>query len=192
MARRNFAALMLASIAILTLPNNARAEEPYIGVDGCSILAQLIYAEVAAAAWYGSSGLWPLVDDVSNAGIAVCNQTTRTVSKAFSSAMTSMGSPVRWGYPSVNPGDACLSTYLDQCHPDRSRLGAIDATWRTVRKTVRQAMPDGVATDQSIFNSSTMRRALRFALDEQTVGTIAPLSLSPRGVGAKARPPRRQ
>ncbi|MGB5626780.1 MAG: hypothetical protein WBM61_13665 [Woeseiaceae bacterium] len=129
MAKRNFAALILAGIAILTLPNNARAEEPYIGVDGCAVLAQLVYAEVAAASWYGSDSLWPLANDANNAGIAVCNQTARTVSKAFSSAMTSKGSPVRWGYPSVNPGDACLSTYLDQCHPDSSRLGA---TWRAV------------------------------------------------------------
>lgn len=189
MANRNFAALMLAGIAILTLSNNARAEEHYIGVDGCAVLAQLVYTEVTAAARYGPDGMRTLVDEANDTGIAVCYQTTRTVSRAFNSAMTSMGSQVRWGYPSINPGDACLSTCLDQCHPDSSRLGA---TWRAVRKTVRQAMTDAVTTDQSIFNSSTMRRALRFALDEQTVGTIAPLSLSPLGVGAKARPPRRQ
>jgi hypothetical protein len=189
MAKRNFAALMLAGIAILTLPNNARAEEPYIGVDGCAVLAQLVYAEVAAAPWYGSDSLWSLANDANNAGIAVCYQTARTVSRAFSSAMTSKGSPVRWGYPSVNPGDACLSTCLDRCHPDSRRLGA---TWRAVRKTVRQAMTGGVTTDQSIFNASTLRRALRFALDEKSVGTIAPFTVSPRGVGAKARQPRRQ
>ena len=165
MMKRKFAAWILAGIGAIALANNANADGPYIGVDGCAVLAQLVYAEVTAAAWYGSGGLWCLVDEANDSGIAVCNQTARTVSNAFTSAMTSIGSPIRWGYPSVNPSDVCLSIYLDQCYPDPSRLGATDATWNAVTKTVRQAMPNGVATDQSIFNSSAMRLALRLALD---------------------------
>ena len=163
--KRKFAALILTGIGAIALVHNANAEEPYIGVDGCAALAQLVYAEVTAAAWCGPGGQWSSDDEASDTGIAVCNQTTRTLSTAFTSAMTSIGSPVRWGYPSVNPSDVCLSIYLDQCYPDPSRLGATDATWNAVTKTVRQAMPIGVATDQSIFNSSTMRLALRHALD---------------------------
>jgi hypothetical protein len=192
MVKRKFAALILTGIGAIALVNNANAEEPYVGMDGCAVLAQLVYAEVTAAAWYGPGGLWTLVNEANDTGIAVCNQTTRTVSKAFTSAMMSIGSPIRWGYPSVHPGDVCLSFYLDQCYPDRNRVGAADTTWSAVSKTVRQAMPNGVATDQSIFNSSTMRLALRFELDQQTVGATAPLAASPYGVGAKARQRRRQ
>ncbi len=141
MAKRNFAALMLASIAALAVTNNARAQEPFIGVDGCAVLAQLVYAEVTAAAWYRSSSHRPWMSKPRATEITVCNQTTRTVSKAFTSAMTSVGAEVRWGYPSDDPGDYCWSGFLDQCYPDRSRLGASANTWSAVSRTILRAMP---------------------------------------------------
>jgi len=192
MVKGKFAALILSGIGAIVLVNQAKAEEPYIGVDGCAVLAKLVYAEVTAAAWYGPAGLWSFDDKASDSGIAVCNQTTRTVSQAFTSAMTTIGSPVRWAYPLVSPGDVCLSFYLDQCYPDRNRVGAAHTTWSAVSKTVRQAMPNGVATDQSTFSPSTMRLALRFALDERAAGTNAPSAELPHGVGPTARQQRRQ
>lgn len=191
MATRKSAALIFTGVGAFVLLNNAQAQEHYIGVDGCAVLAQLVYTELTAAARYGPVRVWALVDAANDMGIVVCHQTTGTVSKAFTSAMTSKGSPVRLGYPSICPDDVRLDICPHHCHPDRSRLGATDTTWKAVGKTVRQAMPNGVATDRSVFNPSTMRLALRFALGKRTNGTITPLAESLHGVGAKARPPRR-
>lgn len=167
MAKRNFAATMLMSIAMLALTNNSRADDAFTAADGCAVLAQLVYSEVTSAAWYGPGTIRPLPDDAGDSRIIVCSQTTRTVSHAFTLAMTSTGVPVRWAYPTDDRGDYCWSGFLDQCYPDRERLGQSSRTWNAVSKIVKRAMPNGIATDQSIFNPSTLRLALRFALVRQ-------------------------
>jgi len=164
MAKRKFAALMLASIGALALTNNVRAGEPFIGVDGCAVLAELVYSEITAAAWYGPGGFsaWPR--NPGETDITICNQTARTVSKAFTSAMTTIGTEVRWGLSSINPGDVCESGFLEQCYPDRYPFDSPNDTWGTLSKIVQQAMPFGSASDRAIFSSGAMRRALRSAL----------------------------
>lgn len=173
MTKRNLAALLLVSIAALTQTGTSEAQGTFASGDGCAFLADIVYAEVTAAAWYGAGGSRPLHEEARERQITVCNQTTRTVSTAFTSAMISIGEPVRWERMPIDPGDFCLSVYLDQCYPNRSRLGTVGDTWSAVKKIVTQAMPNGIATDQAIFSVGTMRSALRFALDERTDGTIA-------------------
>ncbi len=192
MAKRNYAALMLLSIATLLVAKHSRAHEAFNAADGCATLAQLVHAEVTSNAWDVPNLFTPVLDDAGEEKISICIQTTRTLSKAFTSAMTSIGSPVRWGYPGIEPGDVCLSIDLDQCYPDRSRLGSTTNTWDIVSKTVKQAMPYGMATDLSIFSPSTLRRSLRSALAERTSGTIAPLAALPREVGARAKQQQRR
>lgn len=164
MAKRNFAVLMLASTAMLALVNSVRAQEAFTGVDGCAVLARVVHQEVTAAAWHDRYGHMSWVNSPGETRITICNRTTRTVSKAFSTAMTSIGAEVRWGYPSGDRGDYCLSGFLDQCYPDRNRLGLSVGTWSAISKTVQQAMPRGVASDQSLFSEEAMRLALRSAL----------------------------
>ena len=173
MTSRNLAALMLFCIAALTQTNTGQAQEPFIGTDGCADLAKLVYAEVTEATWYGTGGFRSLHDKASERQIKVCHRTTTTVSKAFVSAMASIGEPIRWGQPSIGPGDVCLSIFLDQCYPDRNRLGSADKTWSAIRSTIKQAMPNGIATDQSIFKIGTLRSALRFALLRQSESALA-------------------
>ena len=167
MGRRKSGLLMLLSIGALALTNSARAQEAFTGVDGCAVLAQLVYAEVTAVAWYGPRGRGSWTNTPAETRVTVCDHTTRTVSKAFSSAMTSVGAGVRWGYPSGDRGDYCLSGFLDQCYPDRNLLGASADAWRAVSRTVQRAMPRGVASDQSLFNDGAMRLALRSALGKR-------------------------
>lgn len=186
MAKRNFAALMLLSITTIVAANNSRAHDAFNAADGCAELARLVHAEVTSNAWDTPDVITPMLDDAGDANFSICIQTTRTVSKAFASAMTSIGTPVRWGYPGIEPGDVCLSVYLDQCYPNRNRLGGTTRFWSAVSKTVKQAMPYGEATDLSIFNASTLRQALRSALADRAAGVIAPLAESPREVGARA------
>lgn len=164
MAKRKFAALMLMSISALAFANNVRAGEPFIGVDGCAVLAELVYSELTAAAWYGPGdfGAWP--GNPGETDITICNQTARTVSKAFTSAMTNIGTEVRWGLSSINPGDVCQSGFLEQCYPERYPIDAPNNTWGALSKIVQQAMPFGMASDRAIFSSGAMRQALRSAL----------------------------
>jgi hypothetical protein len=164
MAKRNFGLLMLANIGALALTNGVRAQEAFTGVDGCAVLAQLVHAEVTAAAWHDRHEQISWMNTPGEAKITICNRTTRTVSKAFASAMTSVGAEVRWGYPWGDRGDYCLSGLLDQCYPDRNRLGLSVGAWSAISKTVQQAMPRGVASDQSLFSEEAMRLALRSAL----------------------------
>lgn len=173
MTKRDLAALLLVSIATLAQASTSKAQGSFASGDGCALLADIVYAEVTAAAWYGPGGLRPLHEEARERQITVCNQTTRTVSTAFTSAMISIGEPVRWDRMPIDRGDFCLSVYLDQCYPDRNPLGSVGNTWSAVRSTVKQAMPNGIATDQSIFNIGTLRSALRFELDKETDDTIA-------------------
>lgn len=164
MAKRKFAALMLASIGALALTNNVRAEEPFIGVDGCAVLADLVHTELTAAAWYGPGdfGAWPGYPGETE--MTICNQTARTVSKAFTSAMASIGAEIRWGDSSINPGDVCQSGFLEQCYPERYPKDGSNATWATLSKIVQRAMPFGTASDRATFSPGAMRLALRSAL----------------------------
>lgn len=164
MAKRKIAALMLASIGALAVTNNVRAGEPFIGVDGCAVLAELVYTELTTAAWYGPGdfGAWPGYPGETE--MTICNQTARTVSKAFTSAMTSIGAEVRWEYSSITPGDVCQSGFLEQCYPERYPFDAPNDTWSTLSKIVQQAMPFGTASDRATFSPAAMRQALRSAL----------------------------
>lgn len=164
MAKKNFISLVFASIAALALSSNARAQNDFVGTDGCAVLAKIVYTEITSLALYGSRGQIAMLEESRDAGIVVCNDTARTISKAFASAMTNLGTPVRWGYPSIDPGDVCWSGFLDQCYPDRNRLGNIANTWSVISGTVNRAMPNGIATDQSIFRPVTLRLALRSEL----------------------------
>lgn len=178
MTKRNLVTLMLACVTALTLSDSARAGQAFAGADGCAVLAEVIYAEVTAEAWSISAIDAGHAGATTTAGISICNRTAQTVSQAFTLAMSSVGIPVTWGYASVSPGDTCLSHYLDQCYPNRGRLDGSGVPWMAVLKVVSRAMPDGAVTDRSVFDPTTMQRALRVALHEQSVETSTSV---PRG-----------
>jgi hypothetical protein len=142
---------------------DARAQQAFNGVDGCAVLGRLIFAEVTADAWYGPVRHEQASLDTGNGGVAICMHTTRTVSEAYTAALRAAGDEVRWGDPRGERGDACLSGFLEQCYPDRYPVGG-ENRWRAVRSTVLQAMPRGVASDQSVFSPHVMRMALRTSL----------------------------
>lgn len=168
MAKRNFAALLFASIAAVAFSTNVRADQAFTGADGCADLAQLVYSEVTGAAWTSPADHAPPLGDTTRADISICNRTARTVGKAFALAMTSIGSEVYWTYPSGDPGDYCWGGFLDQCYPQRPPLGVEADTWAAVSGTIRHAMPRGPATDQSVFSRSAIRQALRSALSRES------------------------
>lgn len=163
MAKGKLAVLMLAGIAVSALANNSRAAEANTADDGCALLAQLVYAEVTENAWYGPGRVawsWPNPGEYR---VAICNHTARAVSRAYTSAMAAMGEDISWGYSHSGHGDACLSGFLEQCYPERYPLSGAGA-WSAVQTAVRQAMPQGTASDQSVFSTTAMRLALRASL----------------------------
>lgn len=163
MSQHRFAALMLASTGALALNNSSEAQDAFTASDGCAVLAQLIYEEVTADAWNGSVGGGQLARRPRETRIAICNDTTRTVTAAYSAAMTSIGSEVRWRIVPGEPGDPCLGGFLHLCYPDRFPPGG-KTEWQAVSDAVQQAMPNGAASDQSVFSSAAMRLAIRSAL----------------------------
>jgi len=167
MAKRNLAALLLAGIVAMAVSAAASADEPFTGADGCAVLAQLVYSEVTAAAWR-SPGVAPATHaDAFRPDISICNRTARTVSNAYTLAMSSLGTHVQWDYPPGDRGDYCWSGFLDQCYPRRSPLGGEVAIWAAVSNAVRYAMPSGSGSDQSVFSKGAMRLSLRSALQRE-------------------------
>ena len=164
MNKRDFAAFMLVGVCALAISGQARAEQSRRHAEGCAVLAEIVYSEVTAAIWRGPHALGAVTDERTDHGIAVCAQTSRTVSKAFSTAMVSVGADIRWEDAPPHPGDFCLSVFLEQCYPDRYPLGSPVGSWSAVSATVQRAMPLGVASDQSVFSQSALRLALRAAL----------------------------
>ena len=164
MYKRDFVAYMLVCVCVLAISGQARAEQSRRHAEGCTVLAEIIYSEVTAAIWRGPHALGSVSDERSSHGIAVCAQTSRTVSKAFSTAMLSVGADIRWDDAPPHRGDSCLSGFLEQCYPDRYPLGSPASSWSAVSATVQRAMPLGVASDQSLFSQGALRLALRAAL----------------------------
>ena len=164
MDKRDFATFMLVGVCALAISGQVRAEQSRRHAEGCTVLAEIVYSEVTAAIWRGPHALGSVSDERASHGIAVCAQTSRTVSKAFSAAMISVGTDIRWDDAPPHRGDFCLSGFLEQCYPDRYPLQSPVGSWSAVSATVQRAMPLGVASDQSVFSQGALRLALRAAL----------------------------
>ena len=163
MAKGKLAVLMCVGIGALIPGSGARAQQAFTGVDGCAVLAQLVYAEVTTGVWDGPGAHRQAFHGGNESAVTTCNHTTRTVADAFTLAMNAVGAEIRWGYPSSGSGDACLSHFLEQCYPERYPFGGVNP-WQAVSGTVLRAMPRGAASDQSVFSERALRLALRYAL----------------------------
>lgn len=164
MNKRDFAAFMLAGICALAISGQPRAESSRRHAEGCAALAEIVHSEVTAAIWQGPHALALGPDELSTHRIAVCAETSRTVTAAFGAAMASVGADFRWDNTPPHPGEYCLSGFLEQCYPDRHPLQSPVSSWSAVSATVQRAMPLGVASDQSVFSEGALRLALRTEL----------------------------
>ena len=137
--------------------------------DGCAILNEIIYEEVTASGW-GISGADLVFTNFNEPSVVVCTNTTQAVSAAFTSALTAIGGDVSWEEGFDQRVDTCLSGFIEQCMPRylgfAQPAGASSAvvSWQAVSGVVVQAMPEGSATDRSIFSTESMRQAVRAAL----------------------------
>jgi len=174
-----FTALMLMTVL---MAGNARAQQPVVGVDGCAILALLVYTEVTEAGYRGArvpgDPMYPGPGE-----ITICNQTTRSVTAAFSASLRHMNIHVAWGYHPRGSGDYCLSHFLSQCYPDRNpnlppltaaQRRFVAVSWNAIYSAVSRTMVTAPGTDISRFDRAGLSHGIRSRLAmNRTAGVLA-------------------
>lgn len=172
MAKRIFAVVALLLISVV--PNsNVRAEVGTYQVDGCAKLARVIYAEVSAAALYGTDQAGPWNLDIEADELLICEHAAKTVSQAFTSAMASAGIDVSWNRSGTRNGDFCWSGIISQCYPDREPLGfsplgsdadVVRRSWSIVSQAVMREMYNPYSSDEVRFRDSELKLRLGLSL----------------------------
>ncbi len=188
MSGRNHVVFVTLMLTALLTMSHARAQQPVVGVDGCAILAMLVYTEVTEAGFHGARApgdpVYPGPDE-----ITICNQTARSVTAAFTSSLRQMNIYVSWGYPQRSNGDYCLSHFLSQCYPNRDpympHLSAADSkfvatSWSAIYGAVIKAMATAPGTDISRFQRASLSNSIKFRLGMyRMVGELADTRLRP-------------
>ena len=181
---------MFAALAVLLHAAAVQGQLTPVALDGCAKLARVVHSEVAAAATFGAEKSGPWLIDLGQGDIVICTHTTRTVSRAFTSAMRSAGFTVNWhlGSAAVNviPIDYCLNAFLSQCSPDRNSVDSVGqadpefvkASWALVARAVMQEMYNPVSSDEVRFRDNDLK--LRIGLSLRTIAAIRPRLLPNR------------
>lgn len=187
MSGRNQFVFAALTLMILLATGAARAQQPVVGVDGCAILAILVYTEVTEAGFRGArapgDSVYPGPGE-----ITICNQTTRSVTAAFSSSLRNMNIYVSWGYHPGDSGDYCLSHFLSQCYPDRNpnmpplsatQRNFVAASWSAIYGSVSRAMATAPGADISRFDRAGLSYGIRSRLAmNRTAGVLADTRIS--------------
>lgn len=178
MAKRIFALSCMISIAALTAsPASADSIRRSVVPNGCAILAAAVFEQVTASAWYKAGGS-PIAAGADPREIAICHQTARTVSAAFTRAMETMNVYVSWQDPRDVRGDVCLSGDLSQCYPHRNPFVPFNAgadlafmlsNWSAVQTTTLRFGQPGGARDTSRFSPAALNNDLRRSLGASVV-----------------------
>jgi len=152
--------------ALLLVSAGTQARELTPPTDGCAVLNGIVYEEVTASRW-GIRGADLVHTGMGEPSIVICTNTAQTVSKAFVQAVRVIGGQVEWQGSIDLREETCLSGFIEQCLP-RGR-GVLRPLWHAVSDTVLRAMPEGSATDRSIFNREAMRLAVRASLSGNNI-----------------------
>ena len=185
MTIRTFTVVYFTVAAAFVWPGTARAEGPLTGVDGCAILASLVYTEVTEArlgfsSRYGTDPLYAGRNE-----ITLCNQATRSVTSAYSAALRQSNIFVTWGFHTGYGGDYCLSHFLSQCYPSgnpampplgEDERSFLARSWQAVRDSVHFRMAHYPGGDVVRFRDhdlrQSIRRSIRFGAIEQRTPTF--------------------
>lgn len=191
MAKRIFAALFIAGVLVAPA-NEGYALESEIGVDGCAKLARAVYDEVHSTMNSGANRFGPWAINIGADEISICKTASRTVSRAFTSAMLSSGVKVSWGgfqdsgWDWPDSGGFCLSHFLSQCYPEKRELGnnvvlsdtsndvqKVVPRWLAVSEAVRQQMYNRHSSDEVQFRDSDLRLRLGLSLRSISVARLS-------------------
>jgi hypothetical protein len=151
-------------------PGVARADSAVIGVDGCAILASIVYTEVTEArlgfaAGHGSNPLYAGRNE-----ITLCNQMTRSVTGAYKAALRQTNIYITWGFDAGYSGDYCLSHFLSQCYPtgdpampplSRDEYSFVVRSWQAVQDSVQYRVVQYPGSDVARFRDHDLRQGIR-------------------------------
>ena len=174
MAKRTFAVLLVAWALGFPGPQTSARE---ISIDGCAKLARAVYSEVYAAAAYGPGWSGPWLINSDRGDIVVCKHASKTVSRAYTSAMLSAGIDVLWSGGDNDPGDYCLGAFLSQCYPNRYPLDTsmsvttqryVQNSWTAVMQSVMREMHNPISSNEVRFRDDDLR--LRLGLSLRSLG----------------------
>ncbi len=178
MVARKSATLFVAILVVSALvPAGAHAQTPVTVANGCTVLTEVVLAELLMHGWNGSHGTGVRTGTVGQADIRICNQTTRTTSAAFSAALERMNIFVSWESDPGRSGDFCRGGNLTRCFPDRHPLvpenGSwnsmfVNDAWRAVKRAIATTVPFGA--DISRFDKLALRLALRRSIARESSG----------------------
>jgi hypothetical protein len=170
MANRTFSLTCFLLVATLSQSATVRAQQPLIGVDGCAILASVVYTEVTEARLGYSTGLTGNPFSSGRGEITLCNQTARSVTKAFASALRRANVYVTWGFHTGYSGDYCLSHFLSQCYPtgdpampplSKEDRSFVMWSWRAIHGSISPRMSLYPGSDISRFQANELARSIR-------------------------------
>jgi hypothetical protein len=148
-------------VAIAAMSFQVRAQQPLIDVYGCAILASVVRMEV-------------IKDYSARDDRALCNQTARSATGAYTSALRQASIYVTWGLHAGYSGDYCLSHLLSQCYPrgdpampplNKHDRTFIMRTWAAVYDSIASQMSLYPGSDVSRFRASELGLRIRRAID---------------------------
>ena len=160
-------------VAGIPWPAPASAQQALIGVDGCAVLASLVYTEVTQARLGYSSAPGADLLNVGRDEITLCNAATRSVTRAFSGALRSLNIHVSWGFHTGYSGDYCLSHFLSQCYPrsnpsmpplSDSERSFVMQTWQAVHDSVEPRMVHYPGSDVASFRAADLGFSIRHSV----------------------------
>ena len=170
MLTRTILVVCILLTASLGWPAAARAQSALVGIDGCAILASVVYTEVTEARLGVSSGPGGNPLYAGRNEITLCNQTTRSVTRAFTAALRQANLYVTWGFHTGYSGDYCLSHFLSECYPAgdpamppfrREDRSFVMRSWWAVQGAVQINMTPGPGSDAARFNGLELGRDIR-------------------------------
>ena len=171
-----FYAISFMAAAVFFTPARANAQDAVLGVDGCAILANVVYTEIAlqdSHRWRaaGHTLFFPGPDQ-----LTICNNAARSISYAFTKSLRRMNVYISWGAASRGSGDYCESHYLAQCYPQGdpfmpamgdAELASVMRKWTAVRQAIAPTLVGNLAGDTARFRSTEVRAEFRRSLAGQ-------------------------
>jgi hypothetical protein len=146
--------LWTAAIAV-----SVRAQQPPGSVDGCTILASVVYSEVSRArlgyfAGVFGESFYPGRDETS-----LCNHTARSATTAFTSALRDGNIFLTWGTRTGDSRDYCSSHFFARCYPTPDpAMPPLSAPERLFMMRSWRAVYDSVAAEMSLHPGSDVAR----------------------------------
>ena len=174
-----FTVLLVLLIVVLSV--SARAQPPFDGVDGCTILSAVVYTEVRMATQGHIGSAYGNVVSPDRDETSLCTQTACSTTSAFTSALREANVYVTWGIQAGYSGACCVGHALSQCYPtgdpampplSTAHRSLVLRAWQAVYDSVSGHMSSYPGSDVSRFQSGELGRSIRRSLAARRLETV--------------------